>query len=57
MVDPAEGVIGLEWIDGSSVRHLLPGGAEEEVNESQMEDEGDFEEDVDPLIEYGVSQG
>lgn len=54
MVDAAEGVIGMEWIEGSSVRHLLPGGAEEEVNESIMEDQG---EDVDPLIEYGVSQG
>lgn len=56
MVDAAESVIGMEWIEGSSVRHLLPGGAEEEVDESQME-ESDLEEDVDPLLEYGVSQG
>ena len=47
MVDAAEGVIGMNWIEGSSVRHLLPGGAEDE----------DLGEDVDPLLEYGVSQG
>ena len=48
MVDAAEGVIGMNWIEGSSVRHLLPGGAEEDE---------DLGEDVDPLLEYGVSQG
>ncbi|KIJ67338.1 hypothetical protein HYDPIDRAFT_84105, partial [Hydnomerulius pinastri MD-312] len=30
MVDAAEGVLGIEWIDGKSVRALLPGGAEGE---------------------------
>ena len=57
MVDAAERVISMEWIEGSSVRHILPEGAEGEVDELQMEDEGVFEEDVDPLIECRVSQG
>ncbi|KAL1729171.1 kinase-like domain-containing protein, partial [Schizophyllum commune] len=30
MVDAADGVLGIEWIDGMSVRKLLPGGAEDE---------------------------
>ncbi|KAL0947969.1 hypothetical protein HGRIS_010595 [Hohenbuehelia grisea] len=30
MVDSAEGVLCIEWIDGQSVRKLLPGGEEEE---------------------------
>ena len=29
MVDVSEGVLGLEWIDGDSVRRLLPGEAGE----------------------------
>ncbi|KIK65141.1 hypothetical protein GYMLUDRAFT_194951 [Collybiopsis luxurians FD-317 M1] len=28
MVDATEGVLGIEWIDGQSVRNLLPGGAD-----------------------------
>jgi TP53 regulating kinase-like protein len=55
MVDAVAGVIGIEWIEGKSVRHLLPGGAEEEVDEACI-DEEDFEEE-DPLLEYGISQG
>ena len=62
MVDAAEGVLGIEWIDGKSVRFLLGGGAEGE--EEIVEDASDeFDEDVplepeeDPLQEYGVSQG
>ena len=31
MVDAVEGVLGIEWIDGASVRVLLGGGAEGEV--------------------------
>jgi len=54
MVDAAEGVIGIEWIEGQSVRHLLQGGAEDESDET--EDDPDYE-DVDPLSNYGVSKG
>ena len=42
MVDAAEGILGLEWIDGESVRRLLPG-------------EGGEGEDA--LGEYGVTVG
>lgn len=55
MVDAAAGVIGIEWIEGKSVRYLLPGGAEAEVKEPSK-DEKDLEEE-DPLLEYGISQG
>ena len=53
MVDAAEGVIGIEWIEGKSVRHLLPGGAEEE---SDKEDDLESEE-VDLLSNFCVSKG
>jgi hypothetical protein len=53
MVDAAEGIVGIEWIEGKSVRHLLPAGAEE-VDET----EDDLEEDgIDPLLAYGISRG
>jgi TP53 regulating kinase and related kinases len=51
MVDVAEGVLGIEWIEGKSVRRLLPGGTEE-----NQDGEGE-EAVVDPLESYGVSQG
>jgi len=54
MVDAVAGVIGIEWIEGKSVRHLLPGGAEEEVDEACIDEEDSEEED--PLLEYGISQ-
>lgn len=62
MVDAAGGVLGIEWIEGRSVRFLLGGGAEDEQEmEEYAEDEGDDlveeVEDADPLEEYGVSKG
>ncbi|KAI5998332.1 hypothetical protein F5J12DRAFT_849741 [Pisolithus orientalis] len=39
MVDAAEGVLGLEWVDGKSVRVLLPGASE--VMEAQDSDTTD----------------
>ncbi|KAH7908811.1 hypothetical protein BJ138DRAFT_1090573 [Hygrophoropsis aurantiaca] len=63
MVDAAEGVLGIEWIDGMSVRKLLPGGSEpedDEVNEGdEFDSSNDDQEDVgteDPLAAYGVSR-
>ena len=52
LVDAAEGVLGIEWIEGKSVRKLLP-GVEEET------DEGDdvVNEEGDMLAEYDISQG
>lgn len=64
MVDAAEGVLGIEWIEGKSVRMLLGGGAEGE--EEQVWDPDQFFDDatdgsieslsrVDPLEEYQVT--
>ncbi|TRM66604.1 kinase-like domain-containing protein [Schizophyllum amplum] len=56
MVEAADGVLGIEWIDGMSVRKLLPGGAEDEGAEFAGEDEEvDEEEEVDPLLEFGLT--
>lgn len=58
MVDAPAGVLGIEWIEGKSVRALLGGGAPEE------EDEADFtseplpdEEEEDPFVAFGTTQG
>ncbi|KJA15842.1 hypothetical protein HYPSUDRAFT_91682 [Hypholoma sublateritium FD-334 SS-4] len=32
MVDASEGILGIEWIEGNSVKHLLPSGAAEDVD-------------------------
>ncbi|KAI5998343.1 kinase-like domain-containing protein [Pisolithus orientalis] len=58
MVDAAEGVLGLEWVDGKSVRVLLPGGSE--VMEAQDSDTTDGVgrdrcEDA-ALAEFGVER-
>jgi TP53 regulating kinase-like protein len=57
MVDVNEGVLGIEWIDGKSVRQLLPGGAElEDINELEEVDENENGA-ADPIADYGVSRG
>jgi TP53 regulating kinase-like protein len=50
-VDVANGVLGIEWLNGKSVRFLLGSGDEGE------DVDGDEDVVVDPLIEYGVSKG
>lgn len=55
MVDAPAGMLGIEWIDGKSVRFLLGGGAEGEEVQEEDSDENDLQEQ-DPLQEYGVSQ-
>ena len=66
MVDTTEGVIGIEWIEGKSVRMLFGGGAEGE--EEHISDPGQFFDDttdpsgeplshIDPLEEYQVTIG
>lgn len=66
MVDATEGVLGIEWIEGKSVRMLLGGGAEGE--EEQVLDSEQFFDDatdtsgesashVDPLDEYQLTIG
>ncbi|KAF9265428.1 hypothetical protein L218DRAFT_898101 [Marasmius fiardii PR-910] len=47
MVDATSGVLGIEWIDGKSVRELLPGEVEGEDDEENSE--------THPLLEYGIS--
>lgn len=37
MVDATEGILGIEWIDGTCVRKLLPGGAEAETEVSDTD--------------------
>jgi len=53
MVDATEGVLGIEWIEGKSVRKLLPGESE---GDEEGEEESD-EEKLDALKEYEVSIG
>ena len=62
MVDAVEGVLGIEWIDGKSVRFLLGGGAEDEEEVVEDADAPEAEEEdaaaeEDLLKEYGVSAG
>ncbi|THH32658.1 hypothetical protein EUX98_g1515 [Antrodiella citrinella] len=61
MVDALEGVLGLQWIDGKSVRFLLGGGAEgeEEIEESAYEEDDileDQSEEEDALVEFNISK-
>ncbi|KAF9466776.1 hypothetical protein BDZ94DRAFT_1250756 [Collybia nuda] len=53
MVDAAEGALGIEWIEGRSIRYLLPGGTEED--EDEFVNEHSLHEIVDPLKEYGIT--
>lgn len=50
-VDVANGVLGIEWVNGKSVRFLLGSGDDDE------DTEGDEDVVEDLLIEYGVSKG
>ena len=62
MVDAAAGVLGIEWIDGSSVRFLLGGGAEDEI-EVELDvldpepESTEAPDHYDALKEYEISQG
>ena len=61
-VDAIEGLLGIEWIEGKSIRYLLLSGAQEEFEE---EDEDAIDQDdgsshlieEDPLKEFGISVG
>ncbi len=50
-VDVANGILGIEWVNGKCVRSLLGSGDEGEEADG---DEGIVE---DPLTEYEVSKG
>ncbi|GAA5907545.1 hypothetical protein JCM5296_004110 [Sporobolomyces johnsonii] len=50
VVDVREGVVGMEWVDGWSVREVLGGGQEEDqgvVEEEEEEEGAEEEEEVD----------
>ena len=49
-VDAANGVLGIEWVNGKSVRYLLGSGDEDE-------DEAGAGAYEDPLAEYEISKG
>lgn len=55
MIDVVEGILGIEWIEGKSVRRLLPGGTEEEEEAlDEIHDDTESEEE-DPLKAFDVS--
>lgn len=56
MVDATAGLLGIEWIDGKSVKSLLPGGVVEEISEDAIS-ESLARTDQNPLNEYGISLG
>lgn len=59
-VDIKEGVLGIEWIDGHSVRKLLPDGAEEDDDDEDGNDGATItprESHEDRLKAYGISVG
>lgn len=56
MVDAVEGVLGLEWIEGKTVRSLLPGGSVDEEDDRNGVDGSDLCED-DALTKFGVDRG
>lgn len=51
MVDAQEGVIGIEWIDGESVRVLL-GAEDEDADEVDEESDLNDPEQHDPLANF-----
>ncbi|KAI6114643.1 kinase-like domain-containing protein [Pisolithus croceorrhizus] len=56
MVDVAEGVLGLEWIEGRPVRVLLPGGSEEVQHSDGTEGVGPNAYGDAALAEIGVER-
>ena len=59
-VDAIEGLLGIEWIEGKSIKHLLPSGAQEEFYEDEdidLDDASSLVTDEDPLKEFGISVG
>ncbi|KAF8811339.1 hypothetical protein BYT27DRAFT_7184803 [Phlegmacium glaucopus] len=62
LVDAIEGLLGIEWIEGKTIKHLLPSGAQEEFEGDEDEDEDEIGlddnshvMDEDPLKEYSIS--
>jgi hypothetical protein len=51
--------LGIEWIEGSNIRKLIPGVPEDadEQAEDADENESDDTPDYDPLVAYQISAG
>jgi TP53 regulating kinase and related kinases len=56
-VDAANGVLGIEWVDGKSVRYLLGSGDDENEDGDGGEDVFGVDDHEDPLAEYVISKG
>jgi len=57
MVDATEGLLGIEWIEGKSVKQLLPSGAVDESDSEEVVEEISLVPDENPLDEFGLSTG
>jgi len=61
IVDVKSGALGVEWIEGWSVREVLGGGQEEDGLDDQEEGEEEQEEEEEDIAELlsskGVSEG
>jgi len=57
MVDATEGLLGIEWIEGKSLKQLLPSGAVDESDSEEPVEEISFVPDENPLNEFGLSTG
>lgn len=55
MVDAGNGILGLEWIDGLSVRKVLPGS--DEAEEEYEDDDQAEEKELATLKQYNISTG
>ncbi len=56
-VDAPSGVLGIEWINGKSVRFLLGSGDEGEETYDEEDEDVVPAQVVDLLAAYGVSKG
>jgi TP53 regulating kinase-like protein len=54
-VDAANGMLGIEWVNGKTVRYLL--GSRHEGEEGDEGEEVEAGADEDPLAEYATSKG
>jgi hypothetical protein len=57
MVDGAAGLLGIEWIDGRTVKSLLPGGAIEEKSDEEELSESFPANNQNLLNGFGISLG
>src|SRR5260221_10541418 len=54
MVDASAGLLGIEWIEGKSVKNILPGCA---VEDEQLMSESFGKTRPDPLNDFGIASG